>query len=84
MVQVPNVAKEIVAPETVQTAVVPDVNVSGSEDEAEAPVMVNGGEFRDCPAIVPNVMVCVRLATIKLKFCMPLGRLPFDAVIVSG
>ena len=66
--QVPNVTKKIVAPETVQIAVVADVNVRGSKDEAEAPVMVSGGEFSDCPAITPKAMVCVRLATIRLKF----------------
>ena len=84
MVHVPGVAKKIVAPETVQTAVVPDENVSGSKDEAEAPVMVSGGEFSGCPVIAPNVMDCVRLATTRLKFCEPLGRLPLDAVMVSG
>ena len=57
IVQVPPVTNVTAAPATVQTAVVDEVNVSGSADDADAPAMVNGDALNGCPAIAPKVMV---------------------------
>lgn len=85
IVQVPPVRKVMTpAVVTVQTPVVDDVNASARAEDADAPAMVNGEALNDCPAIGPKVMVCARLATTKLKLCVPLGRLPLAAVRVRG
>ena len=84
MVQLPTVITVTTAPETLQTAGVMEVYVRGSADDAEAFVMLNGDAFNVCPAMVPKVIVCGRLATIRLKFCVPFVGLPFDTEMVNG
>ena len=84
MVQLPALLNVTTAPETVQTAAVLVANVSGSDDDAAAFVMLNVAAFSVCPAMAPNVMVWVRLATIRLKLCVPFGGVPLDAVMVKG
>lgn len=84
ILQVPALANETTAPETLQTFDVVEVNVSGSDDDADAPAIVMGEELTNCPAIAPKLMVWLRFATIRLKLCMAFGRLPLVAVIVNG
>lgn len=85
IVQVPPVRKVTTpAVVVVQTAAVAEVKASARPDDDDAPVMVNGEALNGWPAIAPKVIVCARLATTKLKLCVAFGRLPLDAVIVSG
>ena len=82
ILQLPALVNETTAPETLQTFDVVEVNVSGSDDDADAPAIVMGEEFTNCPAIAPKVMVWLRFATIRLKLCVAFGRLPLAAVMV--
>lgn len=84
ILQVPAFVNVTIAPETLQTAAVVEPNVSGSDDDADAAVIVMGEEFTDCAAIAPKVMVWLRFATIRLKLCVAFGRLPLAAVMVIG
>ena len=59
--QVPTVTKVTVAPDTVQTGVVVDVNATARADEAVA-VTVNGATPKFLPASAANVMVCAPFA----------------------
>jgi hypothetical protein len=65
MVHVPAATIVTVDPETVQTAVVAELNVTASPEVAVAET-VNGGLPKALFASAPKVIVCVALPTVKL------------------
>ena len=66
IVHVPAETNAALAPETVQTAGVDEENVTANADD-EVAVSAIGEALNGCPAIAPNVMVWLPLATVRVN-----------------
>src|ERR1041385_1097658 len=83
MVQVPAPTMVTVVPETVQSAVMSDVNDTGSPEDAVA-LTVNGASPKVLPPSDPKLMVCAVPAMVMANDWLAFGDMPLLAVNIPA